>query len=559
MAPPARRRAQTSRGPTLEEKQMIQTVQSPWDYDVIQAGCGPVSQTMAGLLGQLGHRVGVFEQWPEVYPLPRAGHIDHEIMRILQNLGLARSFEPMAVPLRRYDWMNGAGELLLRIGTNETAVSGWQHDYLMFQPELQDLLLAHLDGLESVDVHFGSRVTGVRDLGDHVEVDVERGVFEGGQWRADGPARTATALFALGADGANSIVREAAGVDWVDLGFEQPWLVVDVEPNDPGLVIDMPTAAQLCDPDRPISMFRWLGRRHCRWEFMLLPGETAGQISAEAEVWRLLSRWNVTSAQGRIIRRAVYTFRSLLADRFSFGRVTVMGDAAHLMPPFLGQGMCSGMRDAANLAWKLDLVLRGLAELSLIDTYTAERRPHVETIVRMSIELGHVVCVADPEFAALRDAEFKAGRVPPPPAFPWLTDGIIHRTAGAPETQAGGRLARQPRVHLNGRTGLLDDVVGGGWRLITALPPEMLALSEKHSACLESLGTKIVQITTAAVSGAAIDVDGDAAEWFEELDADAVLVRPDHYIFGAARAGGLNDLIRALSRQLEPHMTQALA
>src|SRR5262249_51540279 len=151
--------------------------------------------------------------------------------------------------------------------------------------------------------------------------------------------------------------------------------VMDVRPHDPAMEIDMPAAGQICDPARPISLFRWLGLEHCRWEFMLLPGETHEQMENEEACWRLLARWGLARGNADLIRHAVYTFRSLLADTFQRGRTFLVGDAAHLMPPFQGQGMCSGIRDAKTLSWKLDLVLRGAADPALPETYTPERKP----------------------------------------------------------------------------------------------------------------------------------------------------------------------------------------
>ncbi|GAA2094425.1 bifunctional 3-(3-hydroxy-phenyl)propionate/3-hydroxycinnamic acid hydroxylase [Streptomyces albiaxialis] len=528
---------------------------TPWDYDVVQIGCGPVGQAMAALLGRYGHRVGVFERWPAPYPLPRAGHLDHETMRILQSAGAAHDFEPYAIPVHDYDWFNADGELLLHLDWSRPTPSGWKSDYLMFQPDLQDALLAAVRRRPSAELHWGWHATGFTWYDDHVEVALAHGTSVDGVWRPDGVTRTVTAAWLIGADGANSAVREAAGLDREDLGFEEDWLVVDIEPDDPGLRIDMPEAAQLCDPARPVSLFRWLGRAHSRWEFMLLPGESAEEMTEEARCWELLSRWKITPAEATLIRRTVYTFRSLLARSWRHGRALLIGDAAHLMPPFMGQGMCAGLRDAANLAWKLDLVLSGRSDASLLDTYTAERRPHARSVTTMSRELGRVVCLTDPARAAARDRAYLAGDVPPPPPFPVLTGGLLHRGADGAPAGPAGTLGVQPRVHRQGYTGLLDDVVGDGWTLMTTLPPDRLPLDAEQYAFLRLLNVRIVHLTRAGVPGAVIDLDGDATRWLTAHEAELALVRPDFYVFGAARgeeAGGLVDSLRDQLRAYLP-------
>jgi 2-polyprenyl-6-methoxyphenol hydroxylase-like FAD-dependent oxidoreductase len=527
---------------------------SRWDYDVLEVGCGPVGQSLAALLGRQGHRVGVFERWPQAYPLPRAGHVDHEVMRILQLIGAAEEFEPQAIPIPDYDWFNGSGELLLHLDWNQPTPSGWKSDYLLFQPDLQEALLNAIARQPSVDLNFGWAATAVRQFDDHVEVDFAHGTQDAGAWVANGETRTVTAGYLVGADGANSTVRRAVDLNWVDLGFEEQWLVLDVEPHDSELEIDMPEAGQICDPERPVSLFRWLGRGHCRWEFMLLPGEDPEQMTDESRCWDLLSRWKLTPDEATIIRRTVYTFRSLLADSWRRNRTLLIGDAAHLMPPFMGQGMCSGIRDAANLAWKLDLVLTGRAAPSLLDTYTVERRPHVQQVIMMSMELGRIVCISDPDAAAARDEAFKTGQVPQPPPFPWLTDGVLHRGVDGQPTAVAGRLAVQPRVHHNGCTGLFDDVVGTGWTLISRQPLSSLDLESDDLSFLESLGGQAVHVTRAKVPGTVIDMDAEATRWLDQLNADVVLVRPDFYVYGAARADAASDLLGSLRRQMDTHL-----
>lgn len=520
------------------------------DFDVIQVGFGPVGQTNAALIGQRGHSVGVFERWPTVYPLPRAGHIDHEIMRIFQGIGAAEHVERHAIPIPDYDWINGEGTLLLHMDWNQPTPSSWKSDYLMYQPYMEDALMAAVGRAPSVEVNLGWEATAVRQFPDHVEVDFRQGaVSEPGRWEPTGQTRTVTGRYLIGADGAGSFVRSSVGIDWIDYGFAEDWLVLDVRPHEPDLEIDMPEAGQICDPARPVSLFRRLGREHARWEFMLLPGETAAQMSTAENAWKLLSRWGLGPHNAAVIRRAVYTFRSLIADGFRRDRVLLVGDAGHLMPPFMGQGMCSGVRDAANLAWKLDLVLRGAADDALLDAYTTERHPHVDQIIKTSMALGQVVCISDPAAAAARDEAFLTGQVPPPPPFPWITSGIL---AGDGADGVVGRLGVQGRISDGEVTGLADDLLGAGWTLISPHKAVLDGLSDAHRSVLDRVGARSAHISWANFgAGSFLDLDSTYSKWFAELGAVAVIVRPDFYVYGvAADAAALGALIDTLDGQV---------
>jgi len=494
------------------------------DFDVVILGYGPVGHVMAALLGQAGWRVGVFERQLGLYPLPRIGHLDHEVMRIVQAVGVASEFERDACVCKTYDWVNAAGQVLIHFDWSKPEITGWSPHYLFYQPDLDRLLAASVERHPNVQVFRGWECKSITQDGDRVTLDCQA---------RDGGARTCTARYLIGADGANSYTRRTTGIPWTDLGFHADWLVVDYRPHDPDAAINMPEAGQICDPARPTSLFRRIGHKHCRWEFMLLPGETREDMERPERIWKLLSPW-VQPGDGVLVRQAVYTFRSGLAETWRDRRVLLIGDAAHLMPPFLGQGMGSGFRDALNLAWKLGLVLQGRAPDALLDTYTEERKPHVAAIIEQAVELGKVVCVSDHAQALARDAALLSGDVPPPPPFPTLSGRLFAAPAGAGSVI--GTVGPQGRVRHGAREGLFDDVVGRGWSVLTFDGNQAQRVSMHHQDLVDRLGLTITLLTDPQAGEGVVDLDGTYRGFFGLHGITALVVRPDAYVHGSAAA-----------------------
>lgn len=499
------------------------------ELDVAVVGYGPVGQAVAGMLGRAGHRVEAFERFGEIYRLPRAVHIDHEIMRLLQTMGLADRLADELVPLREYRWFGADGEELMTLTPETPAKSGWEPDYLFFQPELE----RELDGAcaaDGVAVHRGWVAEGVSQQDGGATITLRRHESSHRGLEPTEDTRTVNARWVIGADGANSFVCRTAGIDRRDLGFQERWLVVDVEPSDISALAELPVACQWCDPRRPTTHVQ-SGPRHRRWEFMLLPGERSEDFDEE-RAWSLLEPW-FTPADGTLTRAVVYEFRSMLADRMRDGNVVIVGDAAHLTPPFLGQGLCAGLRDAANVAWKLDLVLRGLAPDALLDTVAAERQPQNEWVIGFAVELGKHLCELDPGAAAQRDATLREAGPPPPIEMAPLSDGVIHRNGEGADDPLAGALSLQGVVELDGQQGRFDDVVGGGWTLVAADGDPLDGLDAGHRDLLEALEVTVASLDPGAPAGLR-DLDGRLTEWLGGHGAHAVLVRPDFYVFGSA-------------------------
>jgi len=441
--------------------------------DVAILGYGPVGALLANLLGKAGLSVAVYERDTTIYALPRAVHFDGEVMRIFQSVALAERIAAAAHPSSQgMHFVNAEGRtLMVRRGIDGPGPHGWPNNWYFHQPALEQILRDGARRFANVTVHLG------HEIADVSEID---------------------ARYVVGCDGARSLVRRAIGSRQRDLGLHQPWLVVDLlcDSASPRVRALPDHTVQLCDPARPMTVVHVGGARR-RWEIMLMPGDDPARLTEPEIFWPMVARW-LGPHDAQLERAAVYTFHSVVQEGWRRGHLLLAGDACHQTPPFLGQGMCAGMRDASNLAWKLAAVLRGEAQDPLLDTYESERRPHVQAFIELAVKLGAVLQETDPLAAAARDARFAAGVQTFDFPQPQLGPGC--REDAPPPV---GTIFPQPRL-ADGR--LMDEAIGQRFAIVgeTAL----LAHLRPDAVLLPGVGS----------------------DWLARHGLRAALLRPDRYV-----------------------------
>ncbi len=521
--------APTLKRVTMPYKDQSDTTSLQATYDFVIVGFGPVGAVAAGLLGQAGLRTLVVEKSSDIWQIPRAIAIDHEILRVLQNLGIADKVLPYTEPFPASEHFGAEGQLIRRIDAVAPPFPlGYTPTMVFTQPIVEAILRDHAASYPSVTVALRYELTELTQNEDSATLVIA------------GPgdsSHTVKTRYVIGCDGASSTVRRMTGIKLRDLIFDEPWLVVDVKVNPESLDKLPKTAAQYCNPERPTTFIIGPGN-HRRWEIMLNPDEDPRTMEQPEQVWKLLAPW-LQPTDGKLWRASSYRFHALLAEHWRAGCVFLAGDAAHQQPPFIGQGMCQGIRDVVNLCWKLAEVFAGRASDALLDTYELERSQHVHTLTSRIKAIGHHICERDPQAAAARDAALLAqgGQAPTvtrQEIVPPLEIGLL-ATDGK---KANGTLFPQPWISTPTGPVRMDTITGMGWRLFVD--------GRYMTAGVAS------DIPAIPLGGSGlIEQDGVAAAWFDRFECQAALVRPDQYVFGTANdITHLSVLLQSFEAQL---------
>lgn len=550
------------------------------DHDVVIVGLGPTGLVLAHTLGQQGVSVLVLEREPAFYGNARAVYTDDECMRIFQALGMADRLQQDMLEDVPVQMVLADGSCLIST-RNPDRPHGWAGSNFFYQPFLETALAEGLERHPSVRVLRGRSVVRFEQDGEGVDVYhvASAGTGYDRTNQATAPDNVAAmrvrARYLVGADGGRSAVRAKLGITMTGRSFPTPWLVVDIKAKD-GIngLRHVPYFSFVCDPERPtVNCVQPKG--HHRFEFMLKPGQSREEMEAPETIRRQLAR-HVDVDRFEVLRHLVYTFNALIADRWRDRRVLLAGDAAHMTPQFIGQGMNAGVRDAFNLGWKLHAVLRGQACEGLLDTYESERRPHVKAMIREAVRIKNLVSLQSRSAAWLRNLTlrgilrlpvlgrmFTRGELIPKPVYAQGSYFGLPRRWRRPE----GTLIPQPPVRgPDGRRHRFDDCIGAGFFMLGIGVDPRAHLSASDKSWCGRLGMRLATLYAwgERPQGAIApvwsedwleleDVTGQWHDWLRKRRVDSgnvLVVRPDRFVFAAVPATELGTALDALRAQL---------
>lgn len=525
----------------------------PEECDVVIAGLGPTGALLANLLGQRGWSVVGFDRDEDIYYAPKAVHFDDEIMRVFQDAGLAdvigataEPFTDMAFRLKA----RGPDVLRSKVGSQD-ARYGHPGAWWFHQPTLERQFHDGMKRYRHVTAMRGAEIVSIDQDGASVAVTAHTQA---------GEILNVRAKYLIGCDGGRSFVRRAAGLELESADFDQPWVVVDTKARCGGKEPSLPPYHfQVCDPAQPVTYVPMAGPYY-EWQFMVT-GDLSEREATDPLYVRQQLRDYVDLDKIEITRIAYYKFHGLWAKEWRKERVIIAGDAAHQMPPFLGQGMCSGIRDAHALVWRLDLILSGRSEPAILRDYVTERAGHVDHIIQGAMFLGNVIQTRNWIVARLRNLFlFRLTSLVPPlkEAFARAANRKQPLSGGCFGTNRkniAGHLMPQPKVRTeNGSLTLLDDVLGSGFAIV-ARKGALAAAQSSIAQLARQVPLKLVEIGPVAGGHVVTDAEGKLDRFLKEHDSDFAIVRPDRYVFDAGKGPDAASVLVKLARHLHLRAT----
>ena len=514
-------------------------------YDVAIVGYGPSGEVLASVLGNAGCKVLVIERWPQPYPLPRLTTLDGEVCRLVQanSLNIDEAFKTTLVQ-EACHFVDSEGVPVLSVPF-DGLLGGWPARLNMFQPDFEKAIADKVEQMPNVTVLRGWEATELWQDEAHAHMIIAPLGRSTGTDNT--PPKSLRAKYVVGTDGARSFVRQVLGIGMRDYDMHQRWLNFDAWNLKP-LPERLMSLNIFMDPERP-HMYMPIGTRGLRMEFRVMEGETDEDMSNPEVALEFMERkYGIGRDDVKLMRQVVYHYRTRIAEKWRVKRIFIAGDAAHTMPPYMGQGACAAMRDAANLGWKMAEVLNGRSSDKLLDTYQLEREPHVTTIVLASDKLSRIVNITDPVEAEKRNQHMRGNAKEQPPGLPNIDDGVVHKVNGEIHKNSG-KFSPQGKVEKNGVAGRGDDLIGTGFQvLLRKDPTKVFNYAELNY--LKSLNTSFAVFSQKDSEYFVKDLENVYLPYLDHLNADVVILRPDFYTFGAVGELEANSLVAELSKSL---------
>ena len=494
-------------------------------FDVIIVGLGPVGSMLANLLGKFNLKILVLEKKKEIHPLPRAIHFDGEVMRIFQNAGLSTEIKKIARASHKGMHFLGPDNktLMVRKGFKGIGDQGWENNWYFFQPDLEKILRKGLQRFSNVTIRLGEEVTDIANNKLSTQVTTKIDMSE--------EKKSYESIWVVGCDGANSMVSKRISSEIEDFGLNEKWLVVDLKIKKGSVrAASLPRyTIQHCNPKRPMTRC-FINSSRRRWEIMVLPDDKIEEIVVEKFIWSILNPW-LTPADAEIERAQIYTFHSIIKKYWKTDHILLAGDSAHQSPPFLGQGLCAGIRDVASLAWRLGLVIEGKACERTLDSYANERKSHVRKFIDLAVNCGKTIKSGDPDLIA---AFFNQRKIKEKYIFDFPKPQL-----GMGDWIKGNSPLGQISPQFLDDDGFLSDD-NSLYQFILFKKFKMdIEFSETYEKLINYWGVNVIQASSVI------------EKWLDSLNINAALVRPDRYIYGIAHdVEGVISILKHLHRNM---------
>ena len=520
-------------------------------YDIAIIGYGPVGAMAASMFGSSGLNIVVIEPKKEIWNIPRAVALDGQAQRIFQSFGIINNIP--VKPIDGLTFINKKGKQIVYVDfTDHSTPNGYSETVGFSQPNLERTLREKAESYKNITFKLGSSLSNLVATENNNELTVINNLTK--------ETEIVSSKYLLACDGADSFVRKKLDITSFDYKCEQDWIVVDYE-LDPKYEIQC-SPHQICDYQRPTTLAAIMDR-HIRWEFKYNSDDNQAEMEDEQNIremmrphaWRINRDLDIST--GKLLRASKYRFHGLIADNFKLYNCFLLGDSAHQMPPFLGQGLCQGIKDVYNLHWKLTGVINGTYSKKILDTYSLERRAIVKSVTETAIKQGNIVGTQNRYIALVRDFILNCARQFPVLLnffqfyHPWpIKDGLIDKSLF--KNKANGIVIPQPDINIRIEDKAFDQYIGYKFALLV-FDQDQEVFDEIKSLDSVKIFDENVHLLNA---NHPFNADNNFVEWQKKHNISAAIIRPDRHVYGSCDHHSIIQKIDKLSNKLHNNINK---